>query len=168
MRYRTIVAASAVAAAAAAIPSGAAWPTTPDWLTLASVQTGERSLVPFVCGEQSAGTALDSACQSTFGTDAAGAAEAVGRRLPEAPEPAGHASLSAADVDLRDFAKWEVCGVAVASETGEVECDDSNTGEDEPVRPDRGVPLVNIDATGALDWSVCGITVLGNVIGSDC
>lgn len=172
MRYRTIVAASAAAAAAAAaVPCGAASASGPAWLTPVSLETGSPSLLPVVCGEESTGTVIDPACAGIFGTQPP--SEVYGVELPEVPQapqaPVTDGGMpSLANVDLRDFAKWEVCGVAAASETADVSCDNSITEERRPVAAPNGVSLVNVDATGALHWSVCGVAVLSEVYGFNC
>ncbi|WP_026932299.1 hypothetical protein [Glycomyces tenuis] len=172
MRYKTIVAASAAAAAAAAIPCGAASASTPDWLTLVNLNTGNASLLPAVCGAESAGTVVDPACAGVFGAQPS-TAEAFGVELPEtpqapqAPPTSGGGVPTVANVDMRDFARWEVCGVAAGSTTEDVTCDNS-VPERQPMDPGNGVSLVNADTSGALNWSVCGIAVLSEVHAFDC
>ena len=170
MRYKTIVAASA-AAAAAAVPYGAAAASGPDWLTPVTLETGSPSLLPVVCGEEPTGTVIDPACAGVFGTPQP--SDAYGVQLPETPQAPQAATTyggmpSLANVDLRDFAKWEVCGVAAASETADVSCDNSITEEHQPVGSPNGASLVNIDATGALHWSICGVAVLSEVYEFNC
>lgn len=165
MQYRTIVAASAVAAAAAAFSYGQASASTPDWLTVASVETGPTPLTA-VCEEEAAGTFADPACASIVGTGESPDAEAFGAATAGAPE--GGSGMAVANVDMRDFAKWQVCGIAVASTTESVECDNSTEDERGPMATGSGVSLVNVDATGAFDWSVCGIAVLQSGATVDC
>ncbi|GAB3648346.1 hypothetical protein [Glycomyces tarimensis] len=166
MRYKTIVAASAAAAAAAAIPCGTAAASTPDWLTLVSLETDQASMLPVLCGEQPTGTFVDPACQGLFGTGNYDA-ESYGVAVPDAPE--GYEDLPAvANVDLRNAARWEVCGVAAASTTEGVECENAIAAEEEPVGSDNGVALLNADATGAFNWSVCGITLFGETSSFNC
>ncbi|WP_026925410.1 hypothetical protein [Glycomyces arizonensis] len=171
MRYKTIVAASA-AAAAAAIPCGAAAASTPDWLALASLETGNPSPLPVVCGEEPTGTVLDPACAGIFGTGQYDD-EAFGVPLPQPPpvpqSPQTYDGLPAlANVDLRDSAKWEVCGVSAGSTTADVDCDNSTTAAREPVGSENGLSLLNVDASGALNWSVCGVAVLAEVYEFNC
>lgn len=163
MRHKTILAASAAAAAAAVIPGGAAAASTPDWLTLVNVESDQPSLLPVVCGENDTESALDPACEGLLGTEQDRAAADLGEQLPEAP---GGYGQSLTNVDLRDFAKWQVCGIAVGA-TGEgYDCDNSITGAREPVGPGDGYSLVNADTTGAFDWRVCGITAFEEAGGS--
>ncbi|THV41286.1 hypothetical protein [Glycomyces buryatensis] len=166
MRYRNIVAVAAAAAAASVIPGGTASASTPDWLTLANVETGQPSLLPEVCGAGPTGSLSDPVCEGLLGTDSEDAAETFGESIPEAP--AGYSSPSVANLDLRNFAKWQVCGVAVASTAEDFDCDNSITGEAEPVEPAGGVSLVNADTTGAFNWSVCGISAFQAAPATDC
>jgi hypothetical protein len=167
MRNTTMVAASAVAAAAAAaISGGAASASTPDWLTVANVESEHDSVLPAVCETGETGPLTDTACGSLFSADTEGEAEDLGHELPEAP--AGYGMPSLANVDLRDFAKWQVCGIAVASSVEPAECDNSIPGPKEPVGPGSGISLVNADTTGALEWSVCGIAVAQTGEATDC
>jgi hypothetical protein len=164
MHYKTMVAASA--AAAAALMGGQASASTPDWLTVASVETGPTPLTA-VCEEESAGTFADPACRSILGTGGSPGTEAFGAATAEVPEnSAGRSAV--ANVDLRDSAKWNVCGIAVAATTEGVDCDNSIPDERGPMKTGSGVSLVNVDATGAFDWSVCGIAVLQSGAAIDC
>ncbi|WP_199038445.1 hypothetical protein [Glycomyces salinus] len=163
MRHTKILAASAAAAAAAVIPSGAAAASTPDWLTLANIESDQPSLLPMVCGEDDSGTVLDPACEGLLGTEQDRAAADLGEQLPDAP---GGYGRTLANVDLRDFAKWQVCGIAVGA-TGEgYDCDNSITGEREPAGPGDAYSLVNADTTGSFDWRVCGVSAFEEASGS--
>jgi len=167
MRNTTMVAASAVAAAAAAaISGGAASASTPDWLTVASVDSEHETMLPAVCETGETGALTDTACESLLGSDTEGEAETFGREVPESP--AGYGMPSLANVDLRDFAKWQVCGIAVASPAAPAECDNSIPGPKEPVGPGSGISLVNAETAGAFDWSVCGIAVGQTGEATDC
>lgn len=172
MRYKTIVAASA-AAAAAAVPCGVASASTPDWLTLVNLDTGNPSMLPAVCGTEPTGTVVDPACAGVLGAQQSNV-ESFGFELPEtpqapqAPPTTSNGVPTLANVDMRDFARWEVCGIAAGSETEDVECDNSTTAERRPVGSDNGISLVNADVSGALNWSVCGIAVLSEVRAFDC
>jgi hypothetical protein len=184
MQYRTIIAASAAAAATAALPFGAsaAAATTPEWLTLASAEYDVPG-VPAICGVNAAGIPIDAACGGILDTDGFDAfseighveapAETGGRALPETPAvPEGHEGYgipTVANIDLRDFAKWQVCGINVASTSDGQVCDNSIQGDREPVgASDNGISLVNADTTGALAWSVCGISVLNEEPAVSC
>ena len=93
MRNTTWVAASAVAAAAAALSGGAAAASTPDWLTVASVDDEHRSMLPAVCETGETGPLTDTACESLFSADVEDEAETYGRELPESPAGQGMPSL---------------------------------------------------------------------------
>jgi hypothetical protein len=167
MRNTTMVAASAVAAAAAAaLTGGAATAATPDWLTVASVDDEHRSMLPAVCETGDTGSLTDTACESLFSSDVEDEAVTYGRELPESPEGQGMPSL--ANIDLRDFAKWQVCGITVAADVEPAECDNSIPGPKEPVSPQGGISLVNADTTGAFHWSVCGVAVGQTGEATDC
>ncbi|WP_205325831.1 hypothetical protein [Glycomyces sp. YM15] len=165
MQYKPMVVASAVAAAAAAFSCAQASASTPDWLTVASVETGPTALTA-VCEEEAAGTFADPACASILGTGGSPGAEAFDAANAEAS--ADNAGMSAVNVDMRDFAKWNVCGVAVAAAPDDVECDNSIADKREPMATGSGVSLVNVDATGAFDWNVCGVAVLQSGAAVDC
>lgn len=166
MRNTALFAATAAAAAAAAALTGsAASASTPDWLTMANVESEHDSMLPTVCETGDAGPLTDTACASLFSADTEGEAEDLGRELPEAPAGYGFSPVNA---DLRDFAKWQICGIAVASSVEPAECDNSIQGPKEPVAPGSGVSLVNADTTGAFDWSVCGIAVAQTGEATDC
>ncbi|MCH7231390.1 hypothetical protein L0U85_11100 [Glycomyces sp. L485] len=162
MRYKIV---AAVGLAAAAVVPASAAASTPDWLTVASVETGPTP-VSELCGEESAGPAVDPACRSVFDSGRTGP-EAFDREVPEVSEAPGGMS-PVADVDLRNFARWKVCGVSVGSSGGVQDCDNSVSDEREPVGSDSGVSLVNVDATGAFHWSVCGVTVFGHETTTAC
>jgi len=164
MRYQ-IIAAAGAAAAAAVLPAGAAAASTPDWLTLASVETGPTP-VSALC-EESAGSYIDPACANLVDSGEHRSAEVHDGSMSEAPEGAG-GMPTIANVDLRDFAKWQVCGVNVAATGTETDCDNSTRGDREPVGADNGMSLVNVDATGAFDWNVCGVAVLQADSATDC
>jgi len=164
MRYQ-IMAAAGAAAAAALIPTGSAAASTPDWLTLASVETGPTP-VSALC-EEAEGSYIDPACANVVGTGAHRAAEVQGETMPQTPEgPGGMPTV--ANVDLRDFARWQVCGVDVAANGSETVCDNSSDPDREPVGADNGMSLVNVDATGAFDWNVCGVAALQSGTAVDC
>ncbi|MFG3343192.1 hypothetical protein [Glycomyces sp. NPDC048151] len=167
MRNTTMVAASAVAAAAAAaLSGGAASASTPDWLTVANVDSEHDTTLPSVCETGETGPLADTACGSLFSADTEGTAETFGHELPESP--AGYGMPALANVDLRDFAKWQICGVAVASSIEPAECDNSIPGPKEPVGPGSGISLVNAETAGAFHWSVCGIAVAQAGEATDC
>lgn len=158
MRNITTVAVSAaVAAVAAALSGGAAQASTPDWLTLATVESEHDSILPAVCEADGAGAITDTACATVLGSPSAEAVEAGGETVPDVPEDAG-GMPSVANVDLRNFAKWEVCGIAVGATAQDSVCDNSIEGSREPTGPKSGVSLVNADTTGAFQWSVCGVS----------
>jgi hypothetical protein len=163
MRYQ-IIAAAGAAAAAAVLPVGTAAASTPGWLTVASVETGPTP-VSALC-EESAGSYIDPACANLVDTGEHRDAEAHGGSRREAPE--GARGMTIANVDLRDFAKWQVCGVNVAATGTETDCDNSTAGDREPVGSDNGMSLVNVDATGAFEWNVCGVAVLQADSATDC
>ncbi|SDL05596.1 hypothetical protein SAMN05216298_2500 [Glycomyces sambucus] len=166
MRNTTMVAVSAAAAAAAAaLTGGAAQASTPDWLTLATVESEHDSVLPGVCESDQAGAITDMACGTVLGSPAPDEM-AHGEALPETP--AGYGGASLANVDLRNFAKWKVCGVAVAAEAQGAVCDNSIQGPQEPVSPGSGMSLVNADTTGAFQWSVCGFSVGQANVTSTC
>lgn len=155
MRNTTMAAVSA-AAAAAAFSGGAAQASTPDWLTIAAVDTGHDSVLPSVCEAGTPGPITGPACDTVLGSP--GADEQTRYALPQ--PPAGYGTdVELVDIDLRDFAKWKVCGVAVGASTHGGECDNSIQDQEEPVVAESGNALVNADATGAFQWSVCGISV---------
>ncbi|MQM26313.1 hypothetical protein [Glycomyces albidus] len=158
MRNTTMAAVSA-AAAAAAFSGDAAQASTPDWLTLAAVETGHDSVLPSVCETGTPGAITGPACDTVLGSLSAN--EWTGAPLPELHESDGGVRL--VDIDLRNFATWKVCGVAVGASTRGAHCDNSIQDQEEPVNAERGNALVNADATGALQWSVCGVSV-GEVI----
>ncbi|MDA1359442.1 hypothetical protein O1R50_07410 [Glycomyces luteolus] len=163
MRYQIIAAAGV--AAAAIIPAGSAAASTPDWLTLASVETGPTP-VSALC-EEAEGSYIDPACANIVGNGGDRAAEVHGESMPETHEgPGGMPTV--ANVDLRDFAKWQVCGVNVAATGTETDCDNSTSADREPVGADNGMSLVNVDATGAFEWNVCGVAVLQADSATDC
>ncbi|MFB9659186.1 hypothetical protein ACFQS3_13925 [Glycomyces mayteni] len=158
MRNTTMVAVSAAAAAAAAaFTGGAAQASTPDWLTLATVESEHDSVLPGVCEADQVGALTATACGTVLGSPSADEIEATGHTVPESPDAAGMPSV--ANIDLRDFAKWQVCGIAVAAQSEGFECDNSIDGPKEPVGPGSGISLVNADTTGAFHWSVCGVAV---------
>ncbi|WP_030162201.1 hypothetical protein [Glycomyces sp. NRRL B-16210] len=168
MRNTTMVAATAAAAAAAAALSGtAASASTPDWLTIADVETDHDSVLPVVCEADDLGPLTATACGTVLGSPSEDELAAGGMAVPESPGDFG-GMPAVANIDLRNFAKWQVCGVAVAASSTEFECDNSIPGPTEPVGPGSGVSLVNADATGALQWSVCGITVGGTTAATTC
>jgi hypothetical protein len=148
MRNTTMVAMSAAAAAAAAAISGdAASATTPDWLTLVSVDSDHESLLPVLCDE-SAGPLSQITCDSMLATDTEDMAASHGWEVPEAPE--GPSIPAVATVDLRNFAKWQICGNNVAAVSQDAACDNSSqVADDGPVESSNGISLVNADTTGA-------------------
>ena len=162
MRYKTMLAASAAAAAASVIPVGTAAASTPDWLTIVDVETGQPTLLPMVCGEEPSGTALDPACESLLGSGWEPEA-GFGAELPDVP---GGYGRTLANVDMRDFAKWQVCGVQAGASSEGLDCDNSITAERAPMSSGDGYLLANVDATGAFEWSVCGISTSGKTAGS--
>ncbi|PRY59051.1 hypothetical protein [Glycomyces artemisiae] len=158
MRNTTMVAVSAAAAAAAAaFTGGAAQASTPDWLTLAAVESEHDSVLPGVCEAGELGPITGATCDTVLGSPSADEIEATGQSVPEPPDTAGMPSV--ANIDLRNFAKWQVCGVAVAAPNQGFDCDNSIDGPKEPVGPGSGISLVNADTTGAFQWSVCGVAV---------
>jgi hypothetical protein len=162
MRITTAV--SAAAAAAAVLSGGTASASTPDWLTVAAVESEHETMLPALCETGDAGPLADTACASLLSGDTANEAKAYGYELPESPAGQGPPALATAD--LRNFAKWQVCGIAVAASQAPADCDGSIQGPMEPAEPRSGVELVTADTTGAFDWSVCGITVADKAI--DC
>jgi hypothetical protein len=168
MRSTTMVAVSAAAAAAAAaVSGGAASASTPDWLTVATVDTGHDSMLPAVCESDAAGPLADTACGSLLSADTEGRAAAYGRPLAESSGDFG-GMPTLVNANLRNFAKWQVCGIAVATSAAAADCDNSIQRPSEPVRPRSGNSLVNVDITGAFQWSVCGIAVGQIVESTDC
>ena len=167
MRNTTMVAVSAAAAAtAAALSGGAASASTPDWLTLATVDTEHDTMLPALCESGDAGELAATTCDSLLSADTEDDAETFGYEVPESP--GGYGATALTNVDLRDFAKWQVCGIAVASSVEPAECDNSIQGPKAPVEPRSGVALANADATGAFQWSVCGIAVAQAGEAGDC
>jgi hypothetical protein len=148
MRNTTMVTMSAAAAAAAAALSGdAASASTPDWLTLVTVESGHESLVPVLCETGQADSLAQIACGSLLSADTEGGAEAYGWEVPESPETPGMPAV--ATVDLRNFAKWQICGNNVAGYHQASECDNSMADPRDPVESSSGIALVNADTTGA-------------------
>lgn len=165
MRNTTMVAVSAAAAAAAAaVSGGAAAASTPDWLTVATVDSEHDSVLPAVCESDAAGPLADTACGSLLSADTEDEAATYGHPLPESPGDFGGLP-TLVNADLRNFAKWQVCGISVATSAEAADCDNSIQGPSEPVRPRNGTSLVNVDTTGAFQWSVCGIAV-GQIVES--
>ncbi|RRR96470.1 hypothetical protein [Glycomyces terrestris] len=164
MRNTTMVAVSAAAAAAAAaLTGGAAQASTPDWLTVATVESEHDSVLPGVCEADGVGTLADTACDTVLGSPSAAETQA----LPELPE--GYGGMpSLANVDLRNFSKFKICGITVAGESRDATCDNSIEGPREPVGPGSGVSLVNADTTGAFQWQVCQINVGQTPVAGDC
>lgn len=148
MRNTTMVAVSAAAAAAAAALSGdAVSASTPDWLTLVSVDSDHDSILPVLCDNGQAGALAETACDSMFATDTEAMAASYGWEVPEVPE--GPSVPAVATVDLRNFAKWQICGNNVASSSVDATCDNSSQAPRGPVESSSGVSLVNADTTGA-------------------
>ena len=148
MRNTTMVAMSAAAAAAAAALAGdAASASTPDWLTLVSVESGHDSLLPVLCDDGRGGSLAAIACDSMFTTDTEDMAETYGWEVPESPE--GPDVPAVATVDLRNFAKWQICGNNAATMSAAATCDNSSQVPRGPVESSSGVSLVNADTTGA-------------------
>ncbi|WP_157974780.1 hypothetical protein [Glycomyces dulcitolivorans] len=166
MRNTTMVAVSAAAAAAAAaFTGGAAQASTPDWLTLATVESEHDSVLPGVCEADQVGAITDTACGTVLGSPPADEM-AGGESLPALPEGYGGASL--ANIDLRNFSKFKICGIAVAATTQDAVCDNSIKGPKEPVGPGSGMSLVNADTTGAFQWQVCQINVGQSPVTGTC
>jgi hypothetical protein len=166
MGNTTMAAVSAAAAAAAALSGEVASASTPDWLTIATVDTEHDSMLPVLCETDETGPLVDTACATLLGADTAHDAEDYGYSLPEAPGDFG-GMPTLVNADLRNFAKWQVCGNAMAASAEAVECDNSIQGPSEPVGP-SGIALVNADATGAFHWSVCGLVVGQTMETFDC
>ncbi|MEU6858047.1 hypothetical protein AB0B28_04100 [Glycomyces sp. NPDC046736] len=158
MRNTTLAAVSAAAAAVAALSGGAAQASTPDWLTVVSVESEHDSMLPAVCEADELGQLTSVPCATLLGSPSEDAVEATGEPLPEAPGDFG-GMPSLVNLDARNFAKWQVCGISVASASEAAECDNSIQPPAEPVGPGSGISLVNADVTGAFQWSVCGIAV---------
>ncbi|MEU5154256.1 hypothetical protein [Glycomyces sp. NPDC021274] len=167
MGNTSMAAVSAAAVAAAALSGGAASASTPDWLTIATVETEHDSMLPVLCERDQTGPLVDTACATLLSADTAHEAETYGYPLPEAPWDHG-GMPTVVNADMRDFAKWQVCGIAVAASAEAAECDNSIQGPRTPVGSDSGIALVNADATGAFHWSVCGVAVGATLESFDC
>ena len=148
MRNTTMVAVTAAAAAAAAaVTGGAASASTPDWLTLTSVDTGHDSLLPALCETGRADPLVTTACGSIFSANTEDWAETYGYELPETPGGPGLPAV--ASVDLRNFAQWQICGNNAASSTEASECDNSIAAPPEPTESRNGISLVKAETAGA-------------------